>query len=104
MHDSVEENFRVEGRPAWTPLAPSTLRKRRQSGSNAKILQRTGRLAASITPDSGRDYAVVGINVVYAPIQHFGGTIQRAAFSPESVVILSNAHVRRRPDYWKRRR
>jgi len=79
MHDSVEENFRAQGRPAWTPLAPSTLRKRRQSGSSAKILQRTGRLA-SITPSSGRDYAAVGTNVVYGPIQHFGGTIQRAAF------------------------
>jgi phage virion morphogenesis protein len=82
MHDSVEENFRAEGRPRWTPLAPSTLRKRRKSGRGTKILQDTGRLAGSIAFDWGRDFAVVGTNVVYGPIQHFGGSIARAAYSP----------------------
>lgn len=79
MHDSVEENFRAEGRPRWPPLAPSTLRKRRKSGRGTKILQDTGHLAGSIAFDWGRDFAVVGTNVVYGPIQHFGGTIARDA-------------------------
>ncbi|MCC6195709.1 MAG: phage virion morphogenesis protein [Burkholderiales bacterium] len=78
MQREVEENFRAQGRPAWTPLAPSTLRRRRQSGADAKILQHTGQLAASITPSSGRDFAQVATNKIYGPIQHFGGTIRRA--------------------------
>jgi phage virion morphogenesis protein len=81
MHDAVEENFAQQGRPRWAALKPSTLRRRRLRGKGAKILQDSGRLAASIRQESGRDYAQVGTNVAYARIHHFGGTIERAPHS-----------------------
>jgi phage virion morphogenesis protein len=81
MHDAVEENFAQQGRPRWPDLRPSTLRRRRDRGKSAKILQDSGRLAGSIRPDHGPDYAQVSTNVEYARIQHFGGTIERAPHS-----------------------
>lgn len=90
MHASVIENFRAQGRPPWAPLAPSTLRKRRQSGQAARILVMTARLRNSITSAYGRDYAAVGTNVVYGPIQHFGGTVNRAARSVLSLRLRTD--------------
>ncbi|WP_423197442.1 Phage virion morphogenesis protein [Cupriavidus sp. H19C3] len=77
MHDAVEENFAQEGRPKWLGLAKSTL-KRRPDG---KILQASGRLAASIQSHADGDSAAVGTNTKYAAIHHFGGEITRAAHS-----------------------
>lgn len=74
----TDANFDAQGRPKWLGLKPATLRRR---GAGAKILQDTGRLAASVATDYGRDYARVGSNAVYAAIHQFGGTIDRAAFS-----------------------
>lgn len=67
LMDVTEENFAQQGRPAWLGIQP---RKNREGG---KILQDTVRLAASITPDFGPDFAQVGTNLVYAAIQHLGG-------------------------------
>jgi len=67
LMDQTEENFAQQGRPAWLGIRP---RAGREGG---KILQDTGRLAASITPDFGPDYAKVGTNVVYAAIHQLGG-------------------------------
>ena len=104
MWDAVEENFKQEGRPHWIGLAPSTLQARvgtelRKSGGiyksgawslklgqraaqSGKILQRSGRLAASITPSSDGSSATVGTNVVYAAIQQFGGTTRPHVIEP----------------------
>lgn len=84
MHDAVAENFAQQGRPRWPNLAPSTLRRRRDRGKDAQILQDSGRLAGSIQLDFGPDFAQVGTNVEYARIQHFGGTIER---TPHSVRV-----------------
>lgn len=67
LMDVTEENFASQGRPKWLGIQP---RPGREGG---KILQDTGRLAASITPDHGPDYAQVGTNVVYAAIHQLGG-------------------------------
>jgi phage virion morphogenesis protein len=76
--DATEQNFADGGRPAWLPLAPATIAQRTKDGTwPGQILQRTGRLAASVTIDSGADFAVVGSNVVYAAIQQLGGEAGR---------------------------
>lgn len=79
----TEANFNAEGRPAWLGLAPSTIRQRTKAGTwPGKMLQvSAGGLAASIATNYGRDEARVGSNKVYAAIQHFGGKINRAAYS-----------------------
>jgi phage virion morphogenesis protein len=80
MLDAVEQNFAEEGRPKWADLAPSTKRQRAAKGRwPGFILQQTGRLASSVTTDSGNGYAAVGTNVEYAAIQQFGGTIRQYA-------------------------
>lgn len=74
MGDAVEENFAREGRPEWMGWSPAWARKRR----GGKILQKSGRLAASITQRSSNDAAVVGTNVKYARIHQEGGEISIA--------------------------
>jgi phage virion morphogenesis protein len=73
MLGAVEDNFRAEGRPVkWAPLKVSTLAARAASGKSGKILQATGKLAASITPFHSNDMAGVGTNRPYAAAMHFG--------------------------------
>ncbi|OHY55957.1 phage virion morphogenesis protein, partial [Enterobacter roggenkampii] len=71
MGDAVEENFAQQGRPAWMGWSPAYARQRR----GGKILQKSGRLAASITQYSTNDEATVGTNVKYARIHQEGGEI-----------------------------
>lgn len=78
LESETEANFAAQGRPAWQGLAPRTIKKR---GAGAKILQDTGRLAASVASRYGNDFASVGSNVAYAAIHQFGGTINRAPYS-----------------------
>jgi len=58
---------------AWPRLSPRTARRRK--AGYAHMLRVTGRLYASITGDSGADYALAGSNLEYARIHQFGGTI-----------------------------
>ncbi len=80
LMSQTEANFAAQSGPSgpWPDLAEST-RKRR--GDAAMMLQDSGHLASSITPDSGPDFASIGTNVVYAAIHQLGGDIQRAPFS-----------------------
>ncbi|KNC89906.1 phage virion morphogenesis protein [Trabulsiella odontotermitis] len=80
MGDAVEENFAREGRPAWMGWSPSYARKR----SGGKILQKSGRLAKSITQVSSNDMAMVGTNVKYARIHQEGGEINIASRSQQA--------------------
>lgn len=74
MMRAVEDNFEQEGRPKWKDLASSTKLTRSKEGKwPGKILQRSGRLAASIVRSSTSTQAQVGTNVVYAAIHNFGG-------------------------------
>ena len=74
MANSVEENFKQEGRPEWTKLKESTIKVRTQKGYwPGKVLQMRGELAASITSDYDESSAIVGTNKEYAAIHQFGG-------------------------------
>lgn len=72
----TEDNFSAEAGPLgkW----PAVKDKKRQGG---KILQDTGRLAASVTPFWSATEAGIGSNAVYAAIHQLGGTIGKAAQS-----------------------
>lgn len=77
LWDAVEENFKRQGRPTWAGWSPAYAARR----GPGQILQRKGRLAASISPDADNDTARVGTNVAYAAIQQLGGTINIPARS-----------------------
>lgn len=73
MLAAVEDNFRAEGRPArWAPLKASTLAARAGARRSGKILQRSGKLAASMTPFHNWESAGVGTNRPYAAPQNNG--------------------------------
>ena len=66
---AVEDQFQAEeswGVGPWPPLAESTLAKRRAHGEGAKMLQDTGVLVGSITPEWADDWAMAFTNVPYA--------------------------------------
>jgi len=75
MADSVEENFKQEGRPdKWEELKKGTIKVRTKKGYwPGKILQMRGELAASITSEYSENSAIVGTNKAYAAIHQFGG-------------------------------
>ena len=75
MADSVEENFKQEGRPdKWEELKKVTIKLRTQKGYwPGKILQMRGELAASITSNYDESSAIVGSNKEYARIHQLGG-------------------------------
>lgn len=75
MLDAVEENFQQEGRPKWMGWSPAYAKKR----AGGKILQKKGRLAASIRAAITNDEATVGTNVRYGRIHNEGGEIKRKA-------------------------
>ncbi|MFB5082484.1 phage virion morphogenesis protein [Raoultella sp. C349492] len=80
LHAQSMKMFEQQGFPAnsWPSLKPSTIRARSRSGHwPGKILQVSGRLASSVQTAAGDDYAQLGSNLVYAAIQHLGGTIKR---------------------------
>ncbi|HBQ8403835.1 TPA: phage virion morphogenesis protein [Klebsiella pneumoniae] len=81
MEDSVQENFEQQGRPKWQHWKSNAYWAQRRGG---KILQRSGRLAASITAYSDNDMATVGTNVVYAGIHQSGGKINIPARSQQA--------------------
>jgi len=76
LKDATEQNFAAQAGPlgAWLALKD----KKRASG---KILQDTGRLAASIAAAYDSQSASVGTNVIYAAIHQLGGDIDHPAYS-----------------------
>ena len=75
LENVVRESFAKETSPTgvrWEQLKPTTLDKRKKDGFDGKILQRTTNLLNSILPDSGKDFAAVGTNVIYAASHQFG--------------------------------
>ncbi|UAN47013.1 phage virion morphogenesis protein [Serratia sp. JSRIV001] len=75
--DVVETNFQHEGRPKWMGWSPAYARQR----GSGQILQKSGRLAASIRAAVTNDDATVGTNVRYARIHNEGGEIKHSAKS-----------------------
>lgn len=97
MEDSVQENFEQQGRPKWLGWSPRYAKQR----GPGQILQRSGRLASSITSYSDNDMATTGTNLVYAPIHQTGGTIsiparsQRAYYRQNKDGTLNNQFARK---------
>ncbi|MCW3479728.1 phage virion morphogenesis protein [Neisseriaceae bacterium JH1-16] len=111
MAGGVEENFARQGRPQWQGLKPETLQQRvgsqmapgrgilkggawsikigQRVSAGVKILQRSGRLAGSMTEFSSNDNAGVGTNVVYAAIQNFGGETKPHVIQPRNKKALA---------------
>lgn len=75
MLDAVETNLEQQGRPKWMGWSPAYA-KRRGPG---QILQKSGRLAASIRSAVNNNEATVGTNVRYARIHNEGGEIRHQA-------------------------
>lgn len=73
MIDAVQENFARQGRPLrWK-------QSRRAKKQGGQTLQDTNRLYRSIMPRYDATSAMVGTNVRYAAIHHFGGKIRHPA-------------------------
>ena len=94
LEDSAEQSFADERSPdgaAWADLTDYTKADREAAGYwPGQKLQRRGHLASSIVSDFDETAATVGTNVVYAAIQHFGGTT-----SPNS--MIPNKEIPARP-------
>ena len=74
LRTSIQKNFEQGGRPrGWVRLSPATVAKK---GRDIKLID-TGRLKRSISVRASSDKVVVGTNVVYAAIHHFGGQAGR---------------------------
>lgn len=74
----TEANLEAEGRPQWLGLKASTIESRTRRGTwPGKIMQESGRLAASFTPGYDSDSAWIGSIKKYAAIQHAGGQAGR---------------------------
>lgn len=98
--NEIDETFEAEGRPKWIPLSRTTLRlgytnmgkstskkTHLKNGklsrgferyiNDRKILQKSGRLRDSIVSEVSDSEVVVGTNLKYAAIHHFGGLAGR---------------------------
>lgn len=74
LQSQTEDNFAAESGPLGKWPALKSPGERRQGG---KILQDTGRLAASVTPFWSAAEAGIGSNAVYAAIHQLGGKAGR---------------------------
>jgi phage gpG-like protein len=75
LKKSTEDNFTSEGRPAWKPLARTTLMIRRLKKCEGPILRRKGRLARSVRTVITNESVSLTTNLKYAALQQFGGTV-----------------------------
>lgn len=83
MHHAVRQNFRQGGRPKWLGL----------QYRNGKPLVDTGALRDSHSQLYDNDTALVGTNMVYAAIHHFGGMAGRnrkVAIPARPFLVLTN--------------
>ena len=72
LHGGVEDVLEAEGLPRWQALSKITRARRAGKNKTGKMLQVTGKLAASIQPDSGAAFAQVTTNDVRARTLHAG--------------------------------
>lgn len=86
-HDKLAEHF---GQSGWPPHAPSTLAKRLKKGGTPRLMQDTGVLAGSISPEHGDEFAVAYTNVPYIRYHLRGGPIipKRNPFEIEEEHVL----------------
>jgi phage virion morphogenesis protein len=93
MADEAESSLEGQRAPDGTPwetLADSTIEERTKLGYwPGRILQRTGRLAASISSDFGPNFAVAGTNVEYAAAHQFGAKTKPTEIRPRNKKALA---------------
>ncbi|HSH71551.1 MAG TPA: phage virion morphogenesis protein [Methylophilaceae bacterium] len=90
MQDEVEENFAQEGRPKWLGLKPETEAARKKTGHwPGKIMQVSGRLAASFEAFHDSNSAGTGTNVKYAAAQNYGVTTKAHIIRPRNKKALA---------------
>lgn len=77
----TERNFELEGRPRWQGL--------KVPRPGGKILQKSGQLAASITPWHDREEAGIGSNKPYAAIHQLGGQTRPHVIKPRNKKALA---------------
>lgn len=80
---SVQHNFRVGGRPAWRPLSPVTV-KRRRRGSSLPLRDTGMHILDTITAESDAERAVIGPGPGPIPRVHqfgFAGTVRQSVRS-----------------------
>lgn len=91
LADATERAFDEESSPdhdPWADLTEFTKGQRKDKGYwPGQILQRSGRLAASIETDSDDLTASIGTNVVYAAIQQFGGKTSLKSMIPNKEIV-----------------
>ena len=83
LANAVDDNFAANGRPGWRPLKYPRLR----GGSG--ILQDSGRLRNSMTTHTDNRAAIVGTNVPYAAIHHFGCQTRPRIIRPKNGKALA---------------
>jgi len=92
----ISDSFRRSRSPdgaAWTPLAPSTIKRRRQGprtrARKATILVDTGVLKNSIYTTSDKSGLTMGTNVPYAVYHQFGNGQMLRPFMPITGSVTS---------------
>ena len=94
IRTSINKNFEAGGRPqGWVRLSPATVAKK---GRDIKLIDK-GRLKRSIKVQAFPDRVVVGTNVVYAAIHHFGGQAGRG----RKVTIPARPYMLIQGEDWK---
>jgi len=89
----TEDNFDMQGRPAWAGLSAAYLKIRKQG----KILSQSGQLRDSIQTFHNDTEAGLSSNLPYSAIHQFGGTIKHPGGTRYQVigsgmaVFVSNA-------------
>lgn len=77
VHGEIRDNIREGGRPAkFAPLSPLYKAQKVSEGYNPLPLRRTLALFNSLHVSHTDTEAVVGTNVIYAAIHHYGGMIK----------------------------
>ena len=76
LHGGVEDVLKAQGIPRWKALGELQIARRKLSGNwPGKMLQVTGKLAASIQPQSDATSAQVTTNDVRARTLHYGAKV-----------------------------
>ena len=89
----TEDNFDMQGRPAWAGLSAAYLKVRKQG----KILSQSNHLRESVQPFYSDTEAGISSNLPYSAIHQFGGTIKHPGGTRYQVigsgmaVFVSNA-------------
>ncbi len=92
LEDASENAFDRQG-PGWKPLKPATKRQRAKKGHTGKILERTGKLAGSVSAQIKGNAVFIGSNFKYARPHQLGSRKQN--IPKREYLIVSEAELRK---------